>query len=127
MSRFSERELRRMLRQARQRRQPKLYSHADELGEVWITERAVQACLAHLPNTPLARDRLAAISAVTDLAPQVELARLEIAIQAHKVWFARLRFQSIGQQEIIFDGWRLHVAVDHEGRVLADAEPWYPY
>ena len=103
-------EMKRELRNSRQRRKPQLHDEQD-LGKVWITERAVKAYYKSLPAS------LATIDA----------AKRDIAVHAFQHWQARLQFQEIGQSECIFDGLSLHFAIDTDCQVYADVEPWFAY
>jgi hypothetical protein len=109
---LSETAMKRALARAVEQRKPVLYEHK-KLGKCWITERAFSVYLQHMPPHV----------DVTD----VEVVKRDIAINAYRAWETQLRYQDIGQQELILSDFRLHFAVDEQGRVFVDCEPWFAY
>lgn len=103
-------EMKRALRNSRKRRKPQMHEEQD-LGKVWITERAVQTYYNHLPAGSV----------------DIDAAKRDIAVHAFRHWQARLRFKEVGQSECILPGFRLHFAIDSDCQIYADVEPWFAY
>lgn len=89
-------------------RQPRQFMN--QLGTCWITDAAIKA-----------------IGERCNFNDIFDAAR-EIMLHGQKAW-EQLQHQEIGQSEIILPGEQLalHFAVNEEGTVLADIEPWLPY
>ena len=108
MQTLSEANMKKRLQKLVLKRQPQLYNNS-ELGTVRITERAVERFHKALPNF------------------DTEAIKHEVAMQAFRLWSVQLQWMEIGQAEMKFKGFALHVAIDDAGRVYADVEPWFPY